>query len=197
MIEMTVWGVPCRINLLFPALVTYLLFVQPNGLAVCCVCASLVHEIGHLTAMRLTGIRPKDCTLGLFGMRIHLQSSLSRYGKNAIVAAAGPLANGLAAAILWWAGSRQAALVHMLLASLNLLPVSILDGGELLRCALSAVGYCDGGEAALAFISGIAVVLLIIGACVLVFIGRGNVSMLIVALYPAGMWFFEKIAKTS
>ena len=197
MIAITAFGVRCRISLLFPALVTFLLTIQTDGLMAICMLASLIHEIGHIIAMRLTGMRPEECTLGLFGIRIRLRTSMGGYGKNAIVAAAGPLINGLSAAILWSMGARQSALVHLLLAVLNLLPVSVLDGGELLKCALGAAGCRHGAEKVLTTVSVITVLLLLIGGAVLCVIDKGNLTLLIVAAYPALLWFFEKISKTS
>ena len=92
-------GIRCRVSLLFPALVTALLLRQPDGLAVTCLLASLIHEGGHLLAMLAVGVSPRDCTLGAFGLRIELGGQLMDYRKNLFVSIAGPLANGLAAAV--------------------------------------------------------------------------------------------------
>ena len=75
--------------------------------------------------------------------------------------------------------------------------MSVLDGGELLKCVLGAVGRNSGAEKVLATVSVITVFLLMIGGAVLCVTDKGNITLLIVAAYPTLLWFFEKIAKTS
>ena len=48
MLEWRIGGVRCRLSLLFPALITALLLWQPDGLAVSCLLASLIHEGGDV-----------------------------------------------------------------------------------------------------------------------------------------------------
>ncbi len=141
MLEWRLWGIRCRVSLLFPALVTALLLWQPDGLAVSCLLASLMHEGGHLLAMLALGIPPYQCTLGAFGMRIDLGNRLMDYKKNLLISFAGPLTNGLAAAGLFMLNAPSAAMVHLVLGALNLLPAAALDGGEILRCGLCLLGW--------------------------------------------------------
>lgn len=140
MLEWRVGGIRCRVSLLFPALVTALLLWQPDGLAVSCLLASLVHEGGHLLAMVALGVPPQNCTLGAFGMRMDLENPLVDYKRNLLISMAGPLANGVAAAGLLMLDVPAVAMVHLVLAGLNLLPAAALDGGEILRCGLCLLG---------------------------------------------------------
>ncbi len=197
MLEWRLWGIRCRLSLLFPALVTALLLWQPDGLAVSCLLASLVHEGGHLLAMLAAGVPPQACVLGAFGMRIELGNTLIGYGRNLLISLAGPLANGVAAALLMSVGCPTAATVHLVLAVLNLLPAAALDGGEIVRCGLCMLGL--GAWVRMALRLSSAVVLLPLAALSFWLFFRGeNPTLLIVSTYLAVLVFFsEKCEKTS
>lgn len=189
MLTFRLCGVPCRISLLFPALLTALLFCHPEGVTVTCLLASVMHEMGHLLAMLWWRVPPKECVLGLFGMRIRLGSHLTEYGRNIGVALAGPGVNGVAAAVLWWWGVPQAAAVHLLLAALNLLPVSVLDGGEVLKCVLCLCGWHSIADRAVRVTSLCVLVPIIVFGLHL--LQKGNPTLLIVGVYLAAMTIFS------
>ena len=197
MFEWRLFGVRCRISLLFPALVTALLLYKPDGMAVSCLLASLIHEGGHLAAMLAMGVPPHGCTLGAFGMRIEIGRHLVGYGRNLLVSLAGPLANGVAAILLLMSGRLPAAVVHMVLAGLNLLPASALDGGEILKCSLGLLGMESLTDVALRFMSALVLLPLAATSLWLCFQGK-NPTLLIVSGYLTALVFFsEKIEKTS
>lgn len=197
MLEWRVGGVSCRLSLLFPALITALLLWQPDGLAVSCLLASLIHEGGHLVAMLAVGVPPQRCTLGAFGMRIDLRSTLVGYGSHIAISLAGPLANGLAAVVLFCLHSSDAAAVHLLLAGFNLLPAAALDGGELLRYGLCLLGMERLADSLLRFTSAL-VLLPLAAVSIWLFITNENPTLLIVSGYLVALIFFsEKNEKTS
>lgn len=197
MLEWRLWGIRCRVSLLFPALVTALLLWQPDGLAVSCLLASLIHEGGHLAAMLAVGVPPQNCTLGAFGMRIELGNTLVGYGRNLLISLAGPLANGLAAALLFMLDCSTAATVHLVLAMLNLLPAAALDGGEVLKCGLSLIGLEPLAGSVLRFSS--ALILLPLAAASMWLFWKGeNPTLLIVSGYLVALVFFsDKCEKTT
>lgn len=198
MFEFSIGGVCCRLSLLFPALLTALLLWQPDGLAVSCVLASVIHECGHLLAMLAVGVPPDRCTLSAFGACIRMGSRLPGYRQNMLISLAGPLANLLAAACLLLLGCQQTAAVHLVLAVLNLLPASALDGGELLRCGLCLLGMESLAAGVLRFTSTSVLLPLAAGALWLFLRGGGNLSLLLVSGYLVGLIFFcEKNEKTS
>ena len=135
--------------------------------------------------------------LGAFGVRIDLNDTLIGYGKNLMIALAGPLANGVAAALLFLWQCPDAAAVHLALAALNLLPAAALDGGELLRYGVSLLGLEALADVLLRFTS--ALVLLPLAAVSLwLFIKGSNPSLLIVSAYLVTLIFFsEKNEKSS
>ena len=197
MLEWRLGGVRCRVSLLFPALVTALLLWQPDGLAVSCLLASLIHEGGHLLAMLVLGVPPRVCTLGAFGMRMNIDNQLINYKKNLLISLAGPLTNGMAALLLLWWCAYDAAMVHLVLAALNLLPAAALDGGEILRCGLCLVGLDRCTRWALRLSSAL-VLLPLAAASGWLFLQGKNLTLLIVSAYLVVMIFFsEKYEKSS
>ena len=197
MLEWRLGGVRCRVSLLFPALVTALLLWQPDGLAVSCLLASLIHEGGHLLAMLTLGVPPRACTLGAFGMRMNIDNQLVNYKKNLLISLAGPLTNGMVAVILFWLHAYDAAMVHLVLAALNLLPAAALDGGEILRCGLCLLGL-DRCTRWVLRLSSVLVLLPLAAISGWLFIQGKNLTLLIVSAYLVAMVFFsEKYEKTS
>lgn len=197
MLEWCVCGIRCRVSLLFPALVTALLLSQPDGLAVSCLLASLIHEGGHLLAMVAAGVPPRACTLGAFGVRMNIDNQLINYKKNLLISLAGPLANGLAAVILLLLRVPNTAMVHLVLAVLNLLPAAALDGGEILRCGLCLLGL-DGWTRWVLRLSSALVLLPLAAISFWLFFQGKNLTLLIVSGYLVAIVFFsEKYEKTS
>lgn len=196
MLEWRIGGMRCRLSLLLPAWVTILLLWQPDGLAVSCLLASLIHEGGHLLAMLVLKVPPTECSLGAFGIRMDMRNTLAGYGHSLLVSLAGPLANGIVAAILFLFGSSMAATVHLVLAAMNLLPVVGLDGGELLRCALCLLGMERFADSLLRLTS--ALILMPVAALSLwLFLNGDNPSLLIVGVYLVALMIFSDKSEKS
>ena len=198
MFSFTLFGVRCRFSLLFPALLTALLLWKPDGLAVACLLASLIHEGGHLLAMMLVGVPPEDCTLSAFGARIRVKPMDSGYIQNILISLAGPLANVVSAGVLLKCGCQLPAAAHLTLAGLNLLPSLALDGGQILRCGLCLLGMEFIANWVVHWFSAGVLLVVATGGFYLLLNGKGNFSLLVVCGYLAALTFFsEKIEKTS
>ena len=191
MLEWRIGGVRCRLSLLLPAWITALLLWQPDGLAVSCLLASLIHEGGHLLAMMALKVAPTECTLGAFGVRMDTRNTLAGYGRTFLVALAGPLANGVTAIILYWMNSPFAAVVHVALAAVNLLPVAALDGGELLRCGMCLMGLERLADAFLRLASVLVLVPIAVVSLWLL-LDRHNPSLTIICAYLVALMLFSK-----
>ena len=96
------------------------------------VCCAL-HELGHITAMKLFGIHIKGLTLYSGGVKLK-SDSLALCGTltEISVLAAGPLVNLLLGAAGCFFGNRLFAGINISLLLFNLLPLSSLDGGRIL-----------------------------------------------------------------
>lgn len=193
MLEGNIAGVRCRVSLLFPALLTGLLLAQSDSLAVSCVFASAMHEAGHLFAMVVLGCPPRVCTLGAFGMRIEMGAEqLVGYHRNILISLAGPMVNLIAAPILWLCGCVSAAMVHLILAALNLLPAAALDGGQIMRCVFCLAGKQEKADKWLRILSAAVLLPLATAAFWLFLSGVGNVTLLIVSVYLIALIFLHR-----
>jgi len=192
MLEARLFGVRCRLSLLFPALLTALLLWRPDGLAVSCVIASAMHEAGHLLAMLAVGCPPSCCTLGAFGVRLELGTErLPGYWRHIGISLAGPAVNLLSAGVLFLIGRPVPATVHLVLMGLNLLPAAALDGGQILRCGFCLLGWECWADRVLRWLSAAVLLPLASLAMWLFLSGQGNGTLLLVSGYLTALIFFS------
>lgn len=95
--------------------------------------AVLVHELGHIVALRLCGVRLRRVHLGMTGAVIDC-SALTTAADEIAVAAAGSIAGLLWALLLSCVSLPHgcyAGEVSAVLSLFNLLPVPLLDGGRI------------------------------------------------------------------
>lgn len=104
----------------------------------------LVHEVGHLVAILLLRCRVERLELRLSGLNLDYTEGQLSYGRDAIIALAGPGANILAAGLLVLCSRVRsteeiylAIGVQVLLAGFNLLPALPMDGGRALQALVS------------------------------------------------------------
>ena len=93
------------------------------------VLAALIHECGHLIAVRLTGGRVLAIRLRAGGARI--ETAPMEPGKAALCALAGPAAGSLT--IFAGCFFPELALAGLVQTIFNLLPIYPLDGGQVVR----------------------------------------------------------------
>lgn len=106
--------------------------------------AVVLHELGHLLAIRLLRGRLELAEFRLTGLNLCYTARRLDYRQDALIAAAGPGVNLLCAGVLALIGGQchqdavyAAAGTHILLACFNLLPALPMDGGRVLLALLS------------------------------------------------------------
>ena len=111
--------------------------------------AVAMHEAGHLACAKALGIRVKSMTLSMLGARIRCES-IPSYGKEFLLAAAGPLA-GIALFVICYLFNKfhvsefllSTGAVSLALAIFNLLPLPSFDGGRMIFCAACSIFSLD------------------------------------------------------
>ena len=112
----------------FPVLARMLL-LYPVRFLVGVLLAALIHELGHLLALKIAGGRVLSIRLRSFGARI--EAAPMSPGRTALCALAGPAAGALT--IFAYKTFPELALAGLVQTVFNLLPVYPLDGGRALR----------------------------------------------------------------
>lgn len=130
-----------------------LLYLDGEGLALQCLLACALHELGHLLAIYALGGEVACFRVTCVGAELRL-SARTRLGPAAqfLAALAGPLVNlgtGFAALALAGEGGWCFAGLSFALAAFNLLPAGGLDGGRALGCLLTPLLGPEGAERAL------------------------------------------------
>jgi len=138
--------------LLFGAFIWSLALNHPLPFAVALAYAVLVHESGHLLAMKQCGLKTSGIWfLPFLGAAAVAKQGFRSYGEEFFIAIAGPvfglmsLVPLFAAAFLlpgdrastaaWFGYASMAAFVNVF----NLLPIGILDGGRIVKCLSSSL----------------------------------------------------------
>lgn len=98
-----------------------------------------VHELAHLAAALSIGLRPESITLSPFGARLRLKNKIVRsFADEVILYAAGPLLNGIIAAVAAYLEFDGVYRINAALIFMNILPVPPLDGGMITKRIISA-----------------------------------------------------------
>lgn len=152
----------------------------------------LLHELGHITAAALCGIRTDTFTISVLGFSAGIQISRCSRKEAVFIYSAGPVLNLLifsTASILEWVLPGQQEYISLLSMSslfmglFNLLPVMPLDGGQLIYELLSGgIGSNKAGRAVRALAWTASAVLTAAGVYQLI-ITTYNPSLVIIGLY--------------
>lgn len=187
-------GTTVRVSVLFFAAAVVWLTLDGSGLAVWCLLASFLHEMGHLTALAACGRQPAAVEAGIFGVRMTQNPGTPlSYGRNILVSLAGPLANLLTAALLAAAGAQPGAIaVQLSIGLFNLLPVEALDGGQALFCLLADHMEATRAERIVLGGSVAAILPLATLGCLLLLYSGYNFTLLAVSLYLGLLLIFKR-----
>lgn len=131
------------------------------------VIGAVVHELGHLLAMRLLGCRVERLTLSACGAELKVRNGANlSFQRELLLCLSGPAANLAAILLLRILNAAPLLLgANLLLCAFNLLPVRPLDGGNALYAVLSLLLPAQWAERVTAALSrGLALLLLAIGA---------------------------------
>lgn len=150
----------------------------PWGLLACA-----VHELGHVAAARCFGGRVERLSLTAVGAELSFSYRAPlTYGRDSLVALAGPGANLLLGGLFYWQGRHLPAVLSLGLGVFNLLPILPLDGGRVLYGLLAERLDPDWADRLLTAFAGCLVGVLA-GVGTIAAVHYANVSLLLTALW--------------
>lgn len=150
----------------------------PWGLLACA-----VHELGHVAAARRFGGRVERLSLTAVGAELSFSYRAPlTYGRDSLVALAGPWANLLLGGLFYWQGRHLPAVLSLGLGVFNLLPILPLDGGRVLYGLLAERLDPDWADRLLTAFAGCLVGVLA-GVGTIAAVHYANVSLLLTALW--------------
>ncbi len=152
---------------------------------------SLLHELVHLLFLRFSGIKKAEVKLLPAGVKICCEGmNLLSHRKTVIVSLSAPLFNIISGAVFLFLHNLSGnailyscSVVNFILGIINLLPLSFLDGGRVLRAVLS-VKYAEDNVSALMNYAGVTALLLLFAVFFLsVIVGRMQIFLLFFCFY--------------
>lgn len=141
-----IFDVNFYISVPFAVLMSFMLVTDKTGLMGISLFAVILHELGHLIAMKIIKCAPNSIELKIGGVLIR-NKSFGGFKDSIIVSVSGPLFNLIAFVLLYISGTflksdflLANAVVQIIVGGVNLLPVKGLDGGAvmdiILRCIM-------------------------------------------------------------
>ena len=173
----------------------FLLCATPPVYAYAVICSVVLHEAGHLIASMLYGRVPQSIRLMPAGINIGLLPPRS-YREELTVSAAGPVINLLTlllADAFPLTLARQLASVSLLLAVLNLLPITGFDGGRICHALLSILFSETTADAFLKISTAISLAILWVLSLYVFFYSGVNVTLLLFCAYLFSYLIVKKL----
>lgn len=171
------------------AFITLIFIVDDSYFSLMGISFAVLHELGHLLAMHMANIPPQELSFGI--LNIEISSPLEQNEKNEVfVFLSGPIVNLILGLIFLTAYhfSRNyiikiALIQNFVLAFINLLPISSLDGGKILSSIISRKLGLDKTEKIMNILSVIFTLPLFTLGFLVMINSKYNLSVLIIACY--------------
>lgn len=192
------FGTKIYISFLFCATLCLMLAIDRTGLIIPTLFAVFIHECGHLLAMWAADCQPRAIRLIPTSVQIIRGFSHKKYGEAAI-AVCGPAANLVLFGVLManYAVTKAEppltfAVLNLVIALFNLLPVSGLDGGTLLTLFIAKFTDIYKAESIVRIVTVVFAFVAFLLGVYLWISNTVNISVFIVAMYLAVCGMIKK-----
>ena len=147
------------------------------------VLSAVIHELGHIVVCLLFGSRVEAIALSAVGAELRFFYPIQlTYGKESLIALAGPAANALLGVAALLFDSYFLSVTSFGLGAFNLLPILPLDGGRVLSNFISELVNPMAADRVLAISEGVLIgILLGIGAVAA--LNYANIMLLMVSIW--------------
>lgn len=189
MINFKLFNINFCVSVSFFCIFTLMLMLDKSGILFITSISILIHEAGHLIAMLIIHSPPEKICLKAGSVGIVAKGFCSFF-ENAFVCIAGPFCNLIFFAVFYFAFLTSSntvmfnfAAVNIVLFVFHMLPVSGLDGGTVLICAIIRKA---GEVTALKILKIVSInfaILFVLGGAYLIFIKKSNPSLLLLGIY--------------
>ena len=145
--------------------------------------SAAIHECGHIAAMMICGVKIDKITVYPFGADIRVKPRMMSYKQELLIKSAGILVNLIAALCCLPFQAVFFLFTNITLALLNMMPITSLDGGDILEIILSMFLYPTRAAKIMKTVSFIFIVILWVIAVYVLFYTNYNFSLFIICVY--------------
>lgn len=162
------------------SLIIFTILVLSSGEPLCLLSAAALHEAGHiLAALLIAGELPK-VRFNIAGIRLKYEG-IAGAARQITVSGAGPFVSILMGLIFY--GRKDFALISLGLGLVNLLPVSCLDGGNILRAATEGLFLPRSSKNICKVFSVIGAIFVFVLNCAVQLKYGANISLALITVY--------------
>lgn len=183
-------GVLYEASFLTVAVMSAVIILDTSGRVMKCFLCAIIHECGHLLAMKCFSIKPESIKLSLFDVAINADTQRD-FLSDLIITLSGPLMNFLTAIVFYFCSQQTLFIASIVIGTFNLLPVETFDGGHALLLLLTKKLSLSKAHTVLRALT-FALLLPIFALGILVlFYSKYNYSLLLIALYLLAVLFLK------
>lgn len=148
---------------------------------------AFIHELGHLLAGIILGLKVKKINIMPFGISINFEDYSSKYLiKKIIIAIAGPLTNLIISVIGMYNNWKEEIIyTNMLIGMFNMIPIYPLDGGRILKYIFQLCENAKEAEIITYKLSNILIILLTIISSIGILLMH-NIGIILILSY---LWY--------
>lgn len=191
--NLKIGGVKIYVSFTFISLILFVLITcESTNLPSALIC-SLLHELGHFSALFLSKEKNFSMRISFFGGEIcRNESYKTNYLFEFFVHIAGPAVNLLLALIFYLCNNKNLLEINIAIAVFNLLPIDNLDGGKALYSLICLKKSHSFAKKLVFTISLLICVPLILISLMSVSKNNGNIQLVIVLIYILLMLILKK-----